>query len=113
LVVLTLAISAQPSRAQDLPTLAFAAAATTDWITTHENMQYFHERNPLLSWIDHKPNTMIALGASMDVATYYGVVALTKHRPKTRKVVLYSLAAFRVAVAAHNVWYLQKHRPRS
>ena len=95
-----------------LPTVAFASAATADWMTTHENMKHFREANPLLRWLDHKPKTMIALGAGIDVASYYGWRAITRNRPKLRAVGLYTAAAVRTFIAVRNVRILQRHRPR-
>ena len=95
-----------------LPTLAFASAATADWMTTHENMKYFREANPMLRWLDHKPNAMIAVGAGIDVASYYGWRAMTKNRPKLRAAGLYTAAAVRSFIAIRNVHILKKHRPR-
>lgn len=112
IAVLLLWASSASAQKLDLPTVAFASAATADWVTTHENMKYFHEANPMLSWLDHKPNAMIAVGVGMDVATYYGWSKLTKNKPKLRAIGLYSAAAFRVFIAARNVRHLQKHRPR-
>ena len=80
-------------------------------MTTHENMKYFREANPILSWLDHKPNTMIAVGAGIDVASYYGWRAVTRNRPKLRATGLYA-AAVRTFIAIRNVRILKQHRPR-
>jgi len=114
-VVLLALVVATDAAAEDrtqLPTVAFASAATADWITTHENMKYFREANPILSWLDHKPNTMIALGAGIDVASFYGWRAVTRNRPKLRAAGLYAAAAVRTFIAVRNMRVLKQHRPR-
>ena len=111
-LALTLATDASAQEPLQLPTVAFASAAAADWATTHENMKYFREANPALRWLDHKPKTMIALGVGIDVASYYGWLALTRNRPKLRAAGLYSAAAVRSFIAIRNVRILQKHRPR-
>jgi hypothetical protein len=106
---------ATDAAAQDrmqLPTVAFASAATADWMTTHENMKYFREANPMLRWLDHKPKTMIALGAGIDAASYYGWRAVTRNRPRLRSAGLYAAAAVRTFIAVRNVRILQRHRPQ-
>ena len=95
-----------------LPTVAFASAATADWMTTHENLKYFREANPVLRWLDHKPKTMIAVGAGLDAASYYGWRALTRKRPKLRAAGLYAATAVRTFIALRNVRILKQHRPR-
>ena len=109
-VVLTADAAAQ-IRTQ-LPTVAFASAATADWMTTHENLKYFREANPMLRWLDHKPKAMIAVGSGLDVASYYGWRALTRNRPKLRTAGLYTAAAIRTFIAVRNVRILKQHRPR-
>lgn len=109
-------VFATEAAAQDrlqLPTVAFASAATADWMTTHENMKHFREANPLLRWLDHKPKTMIALGAGIDAASYYGWRAFTRNRPKLRAAGLYTAAAVRTFIAVRNVRILHRHRPRT
>ena len=113
--VVLMSVLATDAAAQDriqLPTVAFASAATADWMTTHENLKHFREANPLLRWLDHKPKTMIAVGAGIDVATYYGWRALTRNRPKLRAAGLYTAAAVRTFSAVRNVRILKQHRPR-
>ena len=95
-----------------LPTVAFASAATADWMTTHENLKYFREANPVLRWLDHKPKMMIAVGSGLDVASYYGWRALTRKRPKLRAAGLYAATAVRTFIAIRNVRILKHHRPR-
>jgi hypothetical protein len=96
-----------------LPTIAFASSATADWVTTHENMKYFREANPMLRWLDHKPKAMIAMGTGLDVASYYGWRALTRNRPKLRAAGLYAATAVRTFIAVRNVRILKQHRPVS
>ena len=103
--------TAQPARAQDLAMVAFASGATADWVSTHENVKYFREGNPLLRWLDHKPKAMIALGAGMDAASVYGWHKLTKNHPKWRKVGLYGAAAVRVWITYRNVQIRRKYGP--
>jgi len=86
----------------DLPTMAFASSAATDWITTYRNRNYFHEGNPMISWLEHKPVAMIGLGAAIDTAGVYGWRRLTRNRKRLRSVGLYAAAAARVAVAYRN-----------
>ena len=97
--------------AQDLSTVAFASGATADWISTHENVKYFREGNPLLRWLDHKPKAMIALGAGMDVAGVYAWHRLTRNHPKWRRVGLYGAAAARAWITYRNVQIRRKYGP--
>lgn len=114
-VVLLCFVSTTDAAAQErmhLPTVAFASSAAADWITTHENMKYFREANPMLRWLDHKPKAMIAVGSGLDVASYYGWRALTRNRPKLRAAGLYAATAVRTFIAVRNVRILKQHRPR-
>jgi peptidoglycan/LPS O-acetylase OafA/YrhL len=94
--------------AQDLPTVTFAVAASADWVTTYRHMPHAREDNPLLRWIDHKPATMVALGASLDVATVYGWKTLTRNHRKWQAVGLYSAAAVRAFLAVRNTRRLHR-----
>jgi hypothetical protein len=109
-LVVTLA-AAGSAEAQDVATVAFASGATADWISTHENVKYFREGNPLLRWLDHKPKAMIALGAGMDVAGVYAWHRLMKNHPKWRKVGLYGAAAARAWISYRNVQIRRKYGP--
>jgi len=105
-VVLVLAIltfkGEARAQALDVPTLAFASAAATDWVTTYRNRNYFREGNPMISWLDHKPAAMIGLGVAIDTAGVYGWKKLTRNHKRLRSVGLYVAAAARIAVAARN-----------
>ena len=104
LVVVSLLAASGEARGQelDLPTMAFATSAATDWVTTYRNRNYFHEGNPVISWLDHKPVAMIGLGIAIDTAGVYGWRRLTRNRKRLRAAGLYAAAAARVAVAYRN-----------
>jgi hypothetical protein len=105
-------VGVTPAAAQDVATITFAGGAVADWTTTHENMKYFREANPLLRWLDHKPKAMIALGAGLDVAAVYGWNRVMKRHPKWRQFGLYTAAAVRVGIAARNIRVRRTHGPR-
>ena len=90
------------AQALDLPSVAFASGAATDWVTTYRNRNYFREGNPMIAWLDHKPRAMIGLGVAIDAAGVYGWQRLTRNRKRLRAVGLYVAAAARVAVAVRN-----------
>lgn len=93
---------AQETRSLKLPTVVFAAAAAGDWVTTYQNRDAFSEGNPLIAWLDHQPAMQVALGASLDVASYYAWTKVTRKHPKLRAVGLYGAAAFRIYLARRN-----------
>lgn len=115
LLIAALLLTAAPAAAQDLkwPTAVFTAGATADWVSTHRNMKYFREVNPLIRWLDHKPSAMVAVGAAMDAGAYVAWYKLTNNHRKWRVIGLYSAAAFRFYVAARNIRIYQKHKPHS
>jgi hypothetical protein len=92
------------ARAQslDVPTVVFASGATTDWVTTYRNRNYFREGNPMIAWLDHRPAAMIGLGVGIDAAGVYGWQRLTRNRKRLRAFGLYAATAARVAVAIRN-----------
>lgn len=109
-LLLALVLSATPVVAQDLqlPTIAFASAASADWVTTYRHMPYAREENPMLRWLDHKPAAMVAVGAGLDVASVYGWKKLTRHHRKWQTIGLYSAAAFRTFLAVRNTRRLHR-----
>jgi hypothetical protein len=86
----------------DVPTVAFASSAATDWVTTYRNRNHFREGNPAIAWLDHKPVAMIGLGVAIDAAGVYGWRRLTRNHTRLRAVGLYAAAAARFAVAYRN-----------
>ena len=90
------------AQALDIPTVAFASGAATDWVTTYRNRKYFREANPMIAWLDHEPAAMIGLGVAIDAAGVYGWHRLTRNRKRLRAVGLYAAAAARIAVAVRN-----------
>jgi hypothetical protein len=86
----------------DLPTVTFASSAATDWVTTYRNRNYFHEGNPAISWLEHKPAAMIGLGVAIDAGGLYGWNRLTRNHRRLRAFGLYAAAAARLAVAYRN-----------
>ena len=104
LAVVVLGLSGGEARGQtfDLPTLAFASGAATDWVTTYRNRNYFREANPVIAWLDHKPVAMIGLGVGIDAAGVYAWRRVTRNHKKLQAIGLYSAAAVRVAVAYRN-----------
>jgi hypothetical protein len=98
-----LAVSCEASGQElDVPTVAFASSAATDWVTTYRNRNYFREGNPVIAWLDHKPAAMIGLGMAIDTAGVYGWRRLTRNHKRLRAVGLYAAAATRLAVAYRN-----------
>ena len=104
LALVVLGLSWGEARAQtlDLPTVAFASGAATDWVTTYRNRTYFREANPVIGWLDHKPAAMIGLGVGIDVAGVYAWRRVTRNHKKLQAIGLYTAAAVRVAIAYRN-----------
>jgi len=114
----TLSVSvayADDARKLDLPTVAFMAGATADWVTTHRNLSTppiisadglyrteFYEANPLLGWAADKPVLMYAVAAGLDAGGVYAWYRLTTNHRKIRAVGLYAAAAARFAIAYRN-----------
>ena len=96
----------------DLPTVTFASSAATDWVTTYRNRNHFHEGNPAIAWLEHKPAAMIGLGAAIDTAGIYGWRRLTRNHRRLRAIGLYAAAAARLAVAYRND-RMRRARPHS
>jgi hypothetical protein len=104
LLILGCLLVATEARAQvDFATVTFAGAAAADWASTHESTKYFREANPVISWLDHKPKAMIALGAGIDVAGVLAWHRLTRNHKRLRAAGLYGAAAARVFIAARNM----------
>jgi hypothetical protein len=103
IVLAVLAVSGE-ARGQelDVPTVAFASGAATDWVTTYRNRNYFRESNPVIAWLDHKPVAMIGLGVAIDTAGVYGWRRLTRNHTRLRAAGLYAAAAARFAIAYRN-----------
>ena len=118
LLVLGLVVMPRPASSQDvkpqglkLPTIVFAGAAGTDWVTTYRNVtRGGSEANPLLSPLRSKPKGMVALGAGMDIA---GVLAwnhfIGRRHPRLAAVGLYVAAAARAYIAYRNNQRLNEH----
>ena len=104
LAVAVLGLSCGEARGQtlELPTVAFASGAATDWVTTYRNRTYFREANPIIAWLDHKPVAMIGLGVGIDVASVYAWRRVTRNHKKLQAIGLYTAAAVRVAIAYRN-----------
>ena len=96
----------------DLPTVTFASSAATDWVTTYRNRNYFHEGNPAIAWLEHKPVAMIGLGAAIDTAGIYGWRRLTRNHRRLRAGGRDAAAAARLAVAYRND-RMRRARPHS
>jgi hypothetical protein len=96
----------------DVPTIAFASSAATDWVTTYRNRNYFREGNPAIAWLDDKPVAMIGLGMAIDTAGVYSWRRLTRNHRRLRAVGLYAAAAARFAIAFRND-RMRRTRPHS
>ena len=104
------AISTASASAQDrrlrIPTIAAGAAAAADWASTYHSLTHYQvrEANPLLHpWRD-SPRDLVSVGALVDMA---GIATwnLTVGRRNQRVAAagLWTMAAFRTAIAIHNV----------
>ena len=88
------------------PTIAASAAAAADWASTYHTLKNYRTRemNPLLRPLDHRPGTMISVGAAMDVGiiTAWNMTVGRKNE-KVAAIGLWSMAAFRTYLAIHNI----------
>ena len=88
------------------PTIAASAAAAADWASTYHTLKNYRTRemNPLLRPLDHRPGTMITVGAALDagIITTWNMTVGRKNE-KLAAVGLWSMAAFRTYLAIHNM----------
>ena len=99
---------ATPATAGDLklPTIAASTAAAADWASTYHALKYYRvrEMNPLLRPLDHRPGTMVLLGAAMDAGALTAWnMTVGRRNEKVAAIGLWSLAAFRAYLAYHNI----------
>ena len=105
---------AQESRLK-IPTYAASAAAAADWASTYHALKYYHvqEQNPLLRPFQHKPGSMVSLGAAMDVgAVSAWNLTVGRRNPRMAVAGLWAMTAFRTYLAIHNMRNTQKAERR-
>lgn len=109
------------------PSIAFAAAAAADWVTTYRFLSeaqkcdlpnrlergepfcvYKREKNPMLRPLDKHPVGLVAAGAAIDAASLLIARKIGKRHPKLVKGALYGATAFRGFLAARNEIHLQR-----
>jgi len=109
----------------NLPTVAFAAGAAADWVTTYRNLKTpatisadglmrteFYEANPMIGWAEDRPALMFTVAAGLDVAGVYAWHRLTERHRKIRAIGLYAAAAGRFALAYRNHRTRERHLGR-
>ena len=79
------------------PTIVASAAAAADWASTYHTLKNYRTRemNPLLRPLDHRPGTMVTVGAAIDVGlvTTWNMTVGRKNE-KLAAIGLWSMAAF-------------------
>ena len=115
----TINVAAPIMSAQDSPlriaTIAASAAAAADWASTYHALKNYQlrEANPLLRGLDHKPGSMVALGAAIDAG---GVMAwnmtVGRKHPKLAAAGLWAMTAFRAYLVVHNIRNTHRALPR-
>lgn len=107
-------ISAQSSPLR-MATIAASAAAAADWASTYHALKNYQlrEANPMLRGLDHRPGSMVALGAAIDAGamTAWNMTMGRKH-PKLAAAGLWAMTAFRAYLVVHNIRNTQRAMPR-
>lgn len=97
---------AQETSRLTLPTIAAAAAASADWVSTYHALKNYQvrETNPLLQPFRSSPGQLVTMGAAMDVG---GVAAwnlmVGPNHPRLAVTGLWMMTAFRSYLAVHNL----------
>lgn len=105
---LLLLFIAAPAAAQERSTVrlsmfAFAAAAAADDISTARGFsRHAVEKNPLLSFANNDPSTVVATLAITDALQLFLAHKFSKHHPRLVTTALLVSASFRASYAAHN-----------
>jgi len=95
--------SARPSL--KLPLLVYAGSAVVDYHSTHYFLQFEEEQewNPAISWLDHRPKTMIVVGAGMEATAAWVMTRwLGPKHPTLTKTLIYAITGIHIAAAARN-----------
>jgi hypothetical protein len=98
-----------------LPTVMFASAATSDWVTTYYALKHYRlrETNPLIRRFESTPARMVLIGAAIDVGavTAWNYTMGRKH-PRIAAAGLWTMTAFRAYLAFHNSRNMQRSERR-
>lgn len=100
----------------DLATVAFAGAATADWVTTYRlDTRGGREDNPLINWMQPRsPAGMVALGVAIDAGGVWAWRrAVRRRHPTIATIGLLAASSFRVYLAVRNDQRLQARRQPS
>jgi hypothetical protein len=95
----------EPARSLKLPLFVYAGTAALDFHSTHYFLQYegLQEWNPATRWLDHRPKTMITVGAAMEATAAYALHRwIGQKHPKAFRVALYAASGLHVVGAWRN-----------
>lgn len=104
-LALTPSIAAAQQPGFRAPLAVYAVAAAADNVTTYRVLGtgYGQENNPLVAWMDHRPATMLAVGAAADTFAVWTLQRwLGPSHPRMVRLGLYAAAGVRVAFAVKN-----------
>lgn len=106
LLVLTLGcattVQAEPLA---IPFSVYFGAAATDLHSTYRGLQYqgVREANPLGAWLSDNPEQLVVFSSLAEAGTVYALHRLWgKRHPRWERVILYTAAAGRMAIATRN-----------
>lgn len=88
-----------------IPLSVYAAAASADLHSMYRGLQYqgVREANPLGAWLSDNPEQLVVFSSLAEAGTVYAVHRLWgKRHPRWERVILYTAAAGRIAIAARN-----------
>jgi hypothetical protein len=93
------------ARSLKLPLAVYAGTAALDYHSTYRFLQFedLQEWNPAINWLDHKPKTMITVGAAMEATAAYALRRwVGREHPKALRVALYAASGLHVVGAWRN-----------
>lgn len=97
--------AAQERPSQKLPLIVYAGTAALDYHSTHHFLQFegMQEWNPAINWLDHRPKTMVSVGAAMEAAAAYAMHRwIGRKHPKIFRIAVYAVSGLHVVGAWRN-----------
>ena len=94
-----------PTLSMKLPLVVYSGTAALDYHSTHYFLQFegLQEWNPATNWLDHRPKTMIAVGAAMEASAVYALHRwIGRKHPKAFRVALYAASGLHLVGAWRN-----------
>jgi hypothetical protein len=115
-------LAAVPARAQTaeavkpsltMPLLTYAGTAAMDYHSTYYFLQFegMQEANPTIKWLDHRPKTMLTVGAAMETTSIYFLYRwIGRSHPRLARVALYAGSGVHFVAGLKNYADTRDHR---